>query len=317
MTLLENLDSVLTNSEELIPSINNPFDIDTDTPVNVGIDKVRVGCILKPPYYRDKEDFQWNWRGGKAFWPVTETEGISLFTNLMKGVYRGYITFNPARIIDPKGTTCASWAETLEVIERIARIAYKEFFVFEPTTNGLDMYGMHLAADFAPIPDMQRVLTRAKEVRAFRGIKPRGFWSEDGGRVESVYFISKSRGTLKFYDKSVESNLAIPMLRIEYETVRPLHKAEGLDKVENISESAIRDLFKSRIEPVIKAINPTMESHVDQILTNKRDSKTLIQICGREFLSRLGIYPSIGQTEKNNRRAFDDKYFYGQIEEIL
>ena len=43
MTLLENLDSVLTNSEELTPSSNNPFDIDTDTPVNVGIDKVRIG----------------------------------------------------------------------------------------------------------------------------------------------------------------------------------------------------------------------------------------------------------------------------------
>ena len=317
MTLLENLDSVLTNSKNLIPSLNNPFDMDTDTPINVGIDKVRIGCILKPPYYRDKEDFQWIGKGGKAFWPVTDTEGVYLFTNVMNGVPRGYLTFNPARIIDPCGITCASWDETLEAIERIARIAYEQFFVFEPTTNGLDMYGMHLTADFAPIPDMQRVLNKAKEARAFRGVKPRGFWSEDGSRIESVYFNSKSRGTLKFYDKSVEANLAIPMLRIEYETVRPLHKSSGLEKVEDINESVIDCLFKSRIEPVVKAISPTRERYVDQILANKRDSKTLIQICGREFLARFGVFPTTGQTEKHNKRDFDDKYFYGQIDEIL
>jgi len=317
MTLLENLDSVLTNSKNLIPSLNNPFDMDTDTPINVGIDKVRIGCILKTPYYRDKEDFQWNWKGGWAFWPITDTEGVSLYTNFMNGVCRGYMTFNPARIIDPCGITCASWAETLVAIEGIARLAFEHFFIFDPTTYGLDMYGMHLTADFAPIPDMQRVLNKAKEVRAFRGVKPRGFWSEDGSRIESVYFNSKSRGTLKFYDKSVEANLAIPMLRIEYETVRPLHKAEGLTKVENLNESVIQNLFKSRIEPVVKALNPTKETLVDMILANRRDAKTLIQICGREFLNRLGVYPPLGQTFKDNKRDFESKYHYSQIEDIL
>lgn len=317
MTLMENLDSVLTNSKNLIPSLNNPFDMDTDTPINVGIDKVRIGCILKPPYYRDENDLNWGPKGGSTSWPLTDTEKVYLYTNVINGVHRGYMTFNPARIIDPCGITCASWDETLEAIERIARIAYEQFFVFEPTTNGLDMYGMHLTADFAPIPDMQRVLNKAKESRAFKRIKPRGFWSEDGSRIESVYFNSKSRGTLKFYDKSVEANLAIPMLRIEYETVRPLHKAEGLEKVEDINKSVIDGLFKSRIEPVVKAISPTRERYVDQILADKRDARTLIQICGREFLGGFGVFPAIGQTEKYNRREFEDKYFYGQIDEIL
>jgi hypothetical protein len=144
-----------------------------------------------------------------------------------------------------------------------------------------------------------------------------GYWSADGRRLESVYFKTKSRGTLKFYDKSVEANLAIPMLRIEYETVRPLHKATGLSKVKDINESVIRDLFKSRIEPVVKAINPTRERHVDQILSNKSDAKTLIHICGIEFLNRLGIYPPLSQSIKDNRRDFDRKYFYTQIEDIL
>jgi hypothetical protein len=291
--------------------------MDTDTPINVGIDKVRIGCILKPPYYRDENDLNWGPKGGSTSWPLTDTEKVYLYTNVINGVHRGYMTFNPARIIDPCGITCASWDETLEAIERIARIAYEQFFVFEPTTNGLDMYGMHLTADFAPIPDMQRVLNKAKESRAFKRIKPRGFWSEDGSRIESVYFNSKSRGTLKFYDKSVEANLAIPMLRIEYETVRPLHKAEGLEKVEDINKSVIDGLFKSRIEPVVKAISPTRERYVDQILADKRDARTLIQICGREFLGGFGVFPAIGQTEKYNRREFEDKYFYGQIDEIL
>jgi hypothetical protein len=107
------------------------------------------------------------------------------------------------------------------------------------------------------------------------------------------------------------------MLRIEYETVRPLHKAEGLEKVEDINKSVIDGLFKSRIEPVVKAISPTRERYVDQILADKRDARTLIQICGREFLGGFGVFPAIGQTEKYNRREFEDKYFYGQIDEIL
>lgn len=317
MTLQENLDSVLTNSKNLIPPLNNPFDIDTDTPINVGIDKIRIGCILKKPYYRAGSDIRWNSGGGKAFWPITEQTSMSLYTNRKKGVYRGYITFNPAKIIDPCGITCTSWDETLVAIGGCAQMAYEQFFVFEPTLYDLEMYGMHLAADFPHIPDMQRVLNKAKESRAFRGIKPMGYWSADGRRLESVYFKTKSRGTLKFYDKSVEANLAIPMLRIEYETVRPLHKATGLSKVKDINESVIRDLFKSRIEPVVKAINPTRERHVDQILSNKSDAKTLIHICGIEFLNRLGIYPPLSQSIKDNRRDFDRKYFYTQIEDIL
>ena len=279
MTLLENLDSVLTNSKNLIPSLNNPFDTDTDTPINVGIDKVRVGCILQPPFYRDKEDFQWIWKGGKAFWPLTDTEGVSLYTNVMKGVHRGYMTFNPARIIDPYGITCASWAETLEAIERIARIAYEQFFVFEPTTSGLDMYGMHLTADFAPIPDMQRVLNKAKEIRAFRGIKPRGFWSEDGSKIESVYFKSKTRGTLKFYDKSVEANLAVSTLRIEYETVRQLHKAESLTKVEDINELIIDDLLNQSSKPSIQLKNGMLTKFWQISKMQKRSSRSAEESC--------------------------------------
>jgi len=317
MTLLENLDSVLTNSKNLIPPLNNPFGIDTDTPINVGIDKVQIGCILQPPFYRDEEDFRWNWKGGKAFWPITDTEGVSLYTNIINGVHRGYMTFNPARIIDPYGITCASWAETLEAIERIARIVHEQFFVFEPTTYGLDMYSLHLTADFSPISDMQHVMNKAKTIRPFRGNKPHAYFAQNGIDIETVYFDSESRGQIRIYDKSVEAGLPISVLRIEYETVRKLHVADGTPQVGDITNETIQQLFRTRLEPVIKTLNPTRRRFVDQIIANRTDLKRLIQICGIEFLNRIGVYPPLSQSFKDNKREFDKKYFYTQIEDIL
>ena len=317
MTLMENLDSVLTNSKNLIPVLNNPFDMDTDTPINVGIDMVRIGCILQPPYYRDENDFNWGLKGGSASWPLTDTERVYLFTNVMNGVRRGYMTFNPARIIDPCGITCASWAETVEVIQRVARIVYKQFFIFEPTTYGLDMYGLHLTADFAPVPDMQRVMNKAKTIRAFRGNKPHVYFAPNGIDIETVYFDSESRGQIRIYDKSVEAGLDVLTLRIEYETERKFHQADGTPQVGDISDETIQRFLRTRLEPVIKALNPTQERFVDQIIANKTDLKRLIQICGIEFLNRLSIYPPLSQSCKDNKREFDKKYFYTKIEDIL
>ena len=59
------------------------------------------------------------------------------------------------------------------------------------------------------------------------------------------------------------------------------------------------------------------ERFVDQIIANRTDLKRLIQICGIEFLNRLGIYPPLSQSVRDNRRDFDKKYFYSQIEDIL
>jgi hypothetical protein len=317
VTLQEILDSVLTNSKNLIPPLNNPFDMDTDTPINVGIDKVRIGCILKPPYYRDENDFNWGLKGGSTSWPLTDTEKVYLYNNVINGVRRGYMTFNPARIIDPCGITCASWAETLEVIERVARIVHEQFFVFEPTTYGLDMYSLHLTADFSSVPDMQRVMNKAKTIRAFRGNKPRVYFAQNGVDIETVYFDSESRGQIRIYDKSVEAGLPISVLRIEYETERKLHLADGTPQVGDITEEIIQRLFRTRLEPVIKALSPTRERFVDQIIANRTDLKRLIQICGIEFLNRLGIYPPLSQSFKDNKREFDKKYFYTRIEDIL
>jgi hypothetical protein len=317
VTPQENLDSVLTNSKKLIPSFNNPFDMDTDTPINVGIDKVHVGCILQPPYYRDSQDLDWDSKGGSTSWPLIGNEKVYLYTNVINGVHRGYMTFNPAKIIDPCGITCASWTETLEVIARVARIVHEQFFIFEPTTYGLSIYSLHLTADFSPIPDMQRVMKKAMTLRAFRGKKPHAYFAPNGIDIQTVYFCSESRGKIRIYDKSVEAGLAVPTLRIEYETVRKLHKAEGTPLVGDITDETIQRLFRKRLEPVIKALNPTHERFVDQIIANRTDLKRLIQICGIEFLNRLGIYPPLSQSIKDNRRDFDKKYFYTQIEDIL
>jgi hypothetical protein len=317
VTPQENLDSVLTNSKNLIPLLNNPFDMDTDTPINIGIDMVRVGFILQPPYFRDANDIDWKSKGGHASWPLSDTERVYLFTNRINGVHRGYMTFNPARIIDPCGITCASWDETVEAIKRVARIIYKQFFIFEPMPNEFDVYSIHLTADFGPIPDMQCVMNKSKTMKAFRGNKPHVYFAQNGLDIETVYFDSESRGKFRIYDKSAEAGLPIPILRIEYETVRKLHQADGTPQVRDITDETIQRLFRTRLEPVIRALNPTHERFVDQIIANRTDLKRLIQICGIEFLNRLGIYPPLSQSIKDNRRDFDKKYFYTQIEDIL
>ncbi len=314
----ENLPLPLTNSKHLTPILNNPFDMDTDTPINVGIDKVRVGVVLKDPYLRDKDDWQPTNDGGmKSWWPITEETGISAYVISYRGVTRGFITFNPSKIIDPHGTTCASWNETLVAISGCAEIAYKELFNFEPTLFGLDMYSVHLTADFAPIPDMQRVLKKAQQLEVYRRVKPPTYMSAGGKRIETVYLTTRTKGKIKFYDKSVEANLSVPTLRIEQETSRKFHTAHGLSKVGDITEDVIQELFKTELGPVIKALKPTEENLVDEILANSKETKTLLHICGREFLARRQIHPKITEQFKRNKREFDKKYFYVDIEDIL
>ena len=290
----ENLPSPLTNSKHLIPILNNPFDMDTDTPINVGIDKVRVGCILKPPYFRDEEDWQPTKEGDmKTWYPITEETGFSAYVNSNRGVVRGYITFNPSRIIDPHGTTCASWDETLIAIQGVVQIAYNHVFNCKTILDELDVYSLHLAADFAPVPDMQRVLKKAQQLEVYRRAKPMTYMSAGGKRIESVYLTTRTQGKIKFYDKSVEANLSVPTLRIEQETTRKFHTAHGLSKVGDITDDVIQELFKTELGPVIKALKPTEENLVDEILANTKETRTLLHICGREFLARRQIHPKI------------------------
>jgi hypothetical protein len=314
----ENLPLPLTNSKHLTPILNNPFDMDTDTPINVGIDKVRVGVVLKDPYLRDEDDWLPTNDGGmKASWPITEETGIFAYVNSYRGVARGYITFNPSRIIDPKGTTCASWDETLVAIGGCAERAYRELFIFEPTLYDLDMYSLHMTADFAPIPDMQRVMKKTQQLEVFRRVKPRTFLSTGGKAIESVYFKTSTQGQIKFYDKSVEANLSVPTLRIEWEIPRKFFVANGLPKVGDITDDVIQNLFETKLGPVIKALRPSEGKLVDEILANTKETKTLLHICGREFLARLNIHPKITEQFKRNKREFDKKYFYVGIEDIL
>jgi len=313
----ENLLEVLTNSKNSIPVLNNPFDIATDRPIQVGIDKVKVGCVLIPPYHLDYEGMTPYKDGRRTSWPVTEHADFSLFTNKKSGVHRGYLTFNPSRILDPFGVTCATWKETLIAIEMCAVIAYNEFFIFKPNFDELDMWFTHLTADFGPIADMQRVLNAAKSLKAFRGAKPHAYLNSNGTDIETVYLESATRGKFRIYDKTAQAGLSSQILRVEYETTRKLHLAEGTPKVGDMTDQVVQSLFRTRLEPLIRALNPLQQKSVDEITANTADTRTLIQICGREFLSQHSIYPPAGKTYLNNKRDFQKKYPYTQIEDIL
>ena len=313
----ENLLEVLTNSKNSIPVLNNPFGIATDRPIHVGIDKVRVGCVLIPPYYRDYEGMTPYKDGRRTSWPVTEHADLSLFTNRIKGVHRGYLTFNPSRNLYPFSIRTASWDETLCAIGECARIAYEQFFVFQPNMNKLDMYRLDLAADFGPIADMQRIMHKAKTVKAFQGANPEVWFAPNGIDIETVYFKSATRGTFRIYDKTAQAGLSSQTLRVEYETTRKLHLAEGTPKVGDISHEVVQRLFRTRLEPLIKALNPLQQRSADEITANTADTRTLIQICGREFLSQHSIFPPAGKTYLNNKRDFQKKYPYTRIEDIL
>ena len=313
----ENLLSVLTNSKNFMPVLNNPFDIATDQPIQVGIDKVKVGCVLIPPFHLDYEEMTPHGDGRKASWPITDHASLSMFTHKTRGVHRGYLTFNPSRIIDPFGITCASWDETLATIGGCAQIAYEQFFVFQPNMYKLDMYRLDLAADFGPIADMQRVMHQAKTVKAFQGANPEVWFAPNGIDIETVYFKSATRGKFRIYDKTAQAGLPVNIIRVEYETTRAIYKSQGTPTVGDITNEVVQRLFKSRLEPLIRALNPLQQRSVDKIIANTADTRTLIQICGREFLSQHSIYPPAGKTYLNNKRDFQKKYPYTRIEDIL
>jgi hypothetical protein len=93
--------------------------------------------------------------------------------------------------------------------------------------------------------------------------------------------------------------------------------SQGTPTVGDITHEVVQRLFKSRLEPLIRALNPLQQRSVDEITANTADTRTLIQICGREFLSQHSIYPPAGKTYLNNKRDFLKKYPYTRIEDIL
>ena len=309
--------SVLTNSRNLIPELNNPFDVGTDTPINVGIDKIRVGIVLDEPYFRDKEDFTPQRGGLMATWPITENASLNLFANKKRGVWRGYFTFNPARLFDPDGITLASWEETLVAIGHSAQLAYNQFFCFRQGIDHLDVYGMHLAADFGPIQSIEGVLRRSATLRAFRGVKPKAWFALDGKNLETVEFKSKASGTVTFYDKSRESNLALPVLRAELKTVRKVHTDLNLTTVGQVTSDAIQMLFRTRLERLIQTLSPLKSHSVDEILAQPQDCRTLVGMCGYEYLAQHGYFPPKAATFKRQESSFADRYPHSSLEELL
>lgn len=309
--------SVLTNSRNLIPELINPFDVGTDTPINVGIDKIRVGMVLDAPFLRDREDFTPQRGGLMATWPITENASLNFFANRKRGVWRGYFTFNPARLIDPDGITLASWEETLVAIGRSAQLAYEHFFCFRPGIDHLDVYGMHLAADFGPIQSMEGVLRRCATLRAFRGVKPKAWFTLDGRNLETVEFKSKASGTVTFYDKSRESNLALPVLRAELKTVRNIHTKLNLTTVGQVTSDAVQRLFRTRLEKLIQTLNPLRAHRADEILAQPQDRRTLISMCGYEYLAQHGYFPPKSATFKRLESSFADQYPHSVLEELM
>jgi len=317
MTTVENISSVLTNSAHLLPKLINPFTDGTDIPINLGIDKIQVGFVLDRPWYRDREDFISDGRGLKAQWPITEDVTLSVYSSFRKGVTRGFLTYNPSRLIDPHGITCANWEETAHSLERVASLAFDHFFHFSEPLENFDIYSFHLTADFGPISDMERVMRAATKLKPFRGVKPRTYLGHGGEATETVYFKSKRMGQIRIYDKAKQAGLSRPVLRIEFETSRKFHLDDGTHKVGLISTETLDRLFRSRLEPIIQALKPMERYRVDEILADDCDRRTLIELCGRSYMAERHVYPPASQSFQRRLRGFFKKYPYESVEDFF
>jgi hypothetical protein len=145
---------------------------------------------------------------------------------------------------------------------------------------------------------MQRVMHQAKTVKAFQGANPEVWFAPNGIDIETVYFKSATRGKFRIYDKTAQAGLPVNIIRVEYETTRAIYKSQGTPTVGDITHEVVQRLFKSRLEPLIRALNPLQQRSVESSSVNIRSTHPL---------ARLTSTTSV--TSKRNTRTHESRTF--------
>lgn len=186
-----------------------------------------------------------------------------------------------------------------------------------PRADGYLLSRLDLAVDFEPVGDLQQFLILATAANPYRAVSAQTFTSPVTRRMESVYFTTRARGCLKFYDKSLERGEAGRRLRIELTLSRRCLLDLQIPNLVTVTESNLRCAFQQRLSNLVDACLQTPTAKAEEILKSKQHSRTLITAAGYEYLEKQGHHPTKTKHWFRTYGLFKKAFPHNRIEDLL
>lgn len=156
----------------------------------------------------------------------------------------GSIEFNPSKVADLRGGL-VNWEQTHILIPKALELT-RPYFWAPKFPEDCIISEIHLALNFAPVLDMQRLLTSASEYQPIRGVKPFIVPDAITREIESVTHSGTEAPRLSFYNKSKQLKDKDQMARIEVRLRNRELRKYGLNSP-TATEEMRRAAFRARL----------------------------------------------------------------------
>jgi len=315
--------NIISNTVIDLPlSYREIADLLNDDNLTIGIDKLKVGFHVENMNHNRgdwgslKQEFgglKHRSTTGHTRFPLGHA-GLSAGCSTRHGQY-GWVEFNPSKIINKDGTL-VNVARAVEVLFD-ALVETRNLFKIISNTDQMNILRMDLAVDLAPVSDMQSLLMLAKQSHPIRSVKPVIYENPRTNSVESVSFLSRSTTSVIFYDKSVEQGLRGQVFRMEVQAKKRDLKKIGPATVADISEDAVRTMFRHRGQGFIDLCAITQSSCLEEILRSKTDVNHLLNAAGFEYMALNGRNIPQSVHRVRSSKKFKERFPHRSVKDLL
>jgi hypothetical protein len=305
------------------PSRYNPSDLGRilrsgNYPVE--IDYVAISFPVRKVY--DYQDVFWHERisTARASMPSSLSSKVLMGQGTVNISYQlkssgqiGYVMFNPSTIVyGKKSPNAATLPETLSIIEDVLDIVERHVEI-GGSRDAVKLSRIDLCATFSPVSNIQQLLMTANKFTLTPRSKNNCYSSKKG--YETVRNQLKRR-TVSIYDKSLQSRLKTPTLRIEVSLKREALK-DLCPTISNLEEELCRKMFTSNVDPWISAFGSLPHLPLYSIQQSPKDFDLLLRLIGWAYLEECGIPQRMTEYDRRRMREFKKKYPFEVLSDLL
>ena len=225
----------------------------------------------------------------------------------------GYVVFNPSTILYGRWTpNAATLAETKTIINNVLDTV-EAHLELGGSRDEILLSRIDLCSTFSPVTNTQQLLLTAHKTTLTPRSKNVLYRSKRG--LESVQNKLKRR-TVSICDKSLQSRLKTPTLRIEVSLKRATLK-DLCPTLATLDEPLCQTMFNTMVGSWITAIGELPHIPLYDIQGSPKDFDQLCWLVGMAYLDEWGIPQRMTEHERRKMREFKKKYPFEVLTDLL
>ena len=202
----------------------------------------------------------------------------------------GYLKFNPTTCMyGPKSLYVSLLDDAIDVTHLVLD-AVNAWVVPGCERNDMLLSRLDVSKTVEPVADMQRTLSIIKNAPGRGGTAKTTY--DGGGKIQTVIRRSKRAGGYCVYDKGLQAGLDVSALRVEV-TARRARLRDLCSLFGDLDETRLRQIAMKCLAGVIEHLLLEPRTAVTDILADKKEAASLIEMVGRATLADLGHYPKV------------------------